>query len=185
MSGSYRRKRERYEGRNNDRRIDKSKIKSTLKRTLNELDEFIESRRRGSRRRGSRRNGSRRNGSRCENESRCENDSRSSSSCSTNCSCSGTCGKCLVASRASCDAPVMCNLFNTVFTTLPRFRSTINVYPTTVTILPNINYYVRLPKNGTGEVKLLWPLVWMIPLLIVLHIHGPLVIPPVFNVDCN
>jgi len=162
MPKYYKEKRRRYG--ENRKRNSKEEIKNTLRKTLNVLDGFIEARRRGS--------------------NKCENDS----SCSTNNERQGNCDKCIVAARRSCNAPVMRNLLNTVFTPLPKFRSTINVYTTTTTILPNINYYVMLPNKACSEVRLLWPLVWMIPQLIsrlTVMGSGMVQIPFILNVLSN
>lgn len=87
------------------------------------------------------------------------------------CQCECDCAKCVVAGFESCDAPEIDKLLNTVYTTIPNFpfpdsAALISLTNTTTVNpfkFPDFNYYVTLPSDQQcGEVRLLWPLVWMI-----------------------
>jgi len=87
------------------------------------------------------------------------------------CCCECECAKCVVAAFEACDAPEIDKLLNTVYTTIPNFPFPDNgalitlatTTPTTPFRFPDFNYYVTLPcDEECGEVRLLWPLVWMI-----------------------
>lgn len=80
------------------------------------------------------------------------------------------CAKCVVAAFEQCKAPEIDKLINTVYTPIPNFNE--NIVPISLNnttsanpfTLPDINYYVSLPcDKECGEIRLLWPLVWMIP----------------------
>jgi len=87
------------------------------------------------------------------------------------CCCECECAKCVVAGFEACDAPEINKLLNTVYTTIPNFPFPDN--GTLITLaatsaaapfaFPTFNFYVTLPcDEECGEVRLLWPLVWMI-----------------------
>jgi hypothetical protein len=82
--------------------------------------------------------------------------------------CKCDCAKCVIASRKACDAPVLKKLLNTVYTVIPNFKHNcpIVVCPDIITTLPDINYYVQLPCDECNEVRVLWPMVWIIRELI-------------------
>jgi len=84
------------------------------------------------------------------------------------CCCEADCAKCIVASREACDAPEINKLINTVYTTIPCFQ-----FPENGTLVPitgnneyDFSYYISLPCDSCDEIRLLWPLVWMIPQII-------------------
>jgi len=84
--------------------------------------------------------------------------------------CCKECADCLIASCDPCDPPEINKLLNVVYTKIPNLKFPDNgvlipLGPTGYSFQP-FNYYVSLPDEGSHEVRLLWPLVWMIPQLI-------------------
>lgn len=77
------------------------------------------------------------------------------------------CTKCLIASSEACDAPEINKLINTVYTIIPNSFSFNNEL---ININDNVeycfNYYIKLPRISYNEIRLLWPVIWMIPELI-------------------
>ena len=82
--------------------------------------------------------------------------------------CELQCAKCFLASHEACDVPEINKLVNTVYTTVPCFPFPENCTPITITNNPEycFNYYISLPCELCDEIRLLWPLVWMIPQII-------------------
>lgn len=78
------------------------------------------------------------------------------------------CVQCLVAGHEACDAPVINKLINTVYITFPYFP----FYDNGTLININscneycFNYYISLPYELYTEIRLLWPIVWIIPKLV-------------------
>lgn len=75
---------------------------------------------------------------------------------------------CIVASKEACDAPEITKLVNTVYTTIPNFNFPQN--GALVNISSNLeytfNYYIKLPCESCEEIRMLWPLTWMVPQII-------------------
>lgn len=95
------------------------------------------------------------------------------------CGCASECiAECVQATCNQCDAPVLTKLVNTIYTALPCFKFTESAGTVTLVALDNFtspstpyslsvfDYYVRLPNETHHEVRMLWPVVWMIPELI-------------------
>jgi len=80
--------------------------------------------------------------------------------------CCEDCAECVVASRDACDAPEIDKLINTVYTVIPNNLTPVNFTFGSIPV-PNtpiiLNYYVKLACEACEEIRLLWPLVWMIP----------------------
>ena len=82
--------------------------------------------------------------------------------------CELRCAKCIIASKEACDAPVINQLINTVYTVIPNFSFPENG----LLVMINgsneycFNYYISLPCESCDEIRLLWPITWLIPQLI-------------------
>lgn len=103
------------------------------------------------------------------------NDKKKCEDVEEECCCGCECAKCVVASCNICDVPEINKFLNTVYTTIPNFpfpnnSVLINLNGTTQDLplqLGEFNYYVALPHDQEcGEIRLLWPLVWIIRELI-------------------
>lgn len=156
------------------------KTKNALKETLKVLNDYVETHKKDSP---------------CQVKNKCNDKSRhqEKEECDEKeleekkeCCCECECAKCVVASFKSCDAPEIDELVNTVYTPIPRFffpenGTTISlgpfITPDTAFQLGTFNFYVTLPcDEDCGEVRLLWPLVWMIP-EIVQRLNGRFTLP--------
>jgi len=138
------------------------KTKYALKETLKVLNDFVESHKKE----GPCQNKMENKGDKC-----CDKKSKHPEM--QDCCCENDCAKCIVGSREACDAPEIDKLLNTVYTTIPHFftetGALIPLIGTTATApytFPDFNYYVALPCDSCDEIRLLWPLVWMIPQII-------------------
>ena len=82
--------------------------------------------------------------------------------------CELKCAQCLVAGNEACDAPVINKLVNTVYTTLPCFPFFENGMLTTINGTNEycFSYYISLPYEFNDEIRLLWPVTWIIPQLV-------------------
>ena len=82
--------------------------------------------------------------------------------------CELRCAQCLVAGNEACDAPVINKLVNTVYTTLSCFPFSENGMLTTINGTNEycFSYYISLPCEFNDEIRLLWPVTWIIPQLI-------------------
>lgn len=141
-----------------DKKNSDRKTKYALKETLKVLNDFVESQKKTSP---------------CQTKKNkcCDKKNKKPSDCC----CDNDCAKCVVASRDSCDAPVIDKLINTVYTNIPIFPlpltgALIPLTGTTSTApysFPDFNYYVSLPcDDQCGEIRLLWPFVWMVQQII-------------------
>jgi hypothetical protein len=129
-----------------EKKSDHKRKKRALKDTLTVLNDYVESQKKGK-------------------KDKCDKTEKKDDK--DDCECENDCGECVVAGREACDARVINKLLNVVYTTLPQslgrpgnsglIELTSNPSPIT------LNYFVKLPCIGCDEIKLLWPLTWMIP----------------------
>lgn len=132
---------------------DNKKTKYALKETLKILNDFVDTHK---------------NNNDCEVKSiKCEK--KQNECCDEN-----NCARCFTASKEACDAPVIGELIDTVYTLLPQIAEYNTPYnisysvpssatvPTTPTYCKTYSYYVQLTNEACTEVRMTWPLVWMI-----------------------
>lgn len=97
----------------------------------------------------------------CDSVQNCKN---LNSSCKENNNCKN-CGTCIIAGQDICNAPEINQSFNIVYTPIPDFNT--NYSQTILTDgsnkdLGTFNYYVELSEIINKEMRLLWPVVWMV-----------------------
>lgn len=75
---------------------------------------------------------------------------------------------CIAANNNSCDAPEIDKYINIIYTSIPNFHFPQNGTLLNITNNPiyNFNYYIKLPSQLCEEIRILWPLTWMIPQLV-------------------
>jgi hypothetical protein len=129
-----------------------------LKETLKILNDYVETQKK--------------EGPPCQKEKFCEVVEKKGKCCEeekkdNECCCECESAKCVIAACDPCDAPEINKLLNVVYTPIPHFPfpesgALVNL-TTPSTYNPVFNYYVTLPcDQECGEVRLLWPFVWMI-----------------------